>query len=281
MKKFGLSTIRIRSLDVIFCLSFITFAAVSTCAQAVVIVDAPTVTPQAAIISTLVYNGNTSASSITGQSTLTTGGVSATATGAVQPSPNETASASVVGGGSSSASSTVEYYFGVNGISPVPTGTTVNVVITASGSVTLPLASINSAQLYFGTPTGTSLLASACGPSGGNSCSASSLANQLSFSIATPETLVVGQQYGLTLDLFVNANTLGGPGSDIQSGNIDPVISFENLSDAGLYDLVFSPGTGNISAVPEPSTWAMMILGFAGVGFVAYRQKAKPTLLAA
>jgi hypothetical protein len=28
-----------------------------------------------------------------------------------------------------------------------------------------------------------------------------------------------------------------------------------------------------ISAVPEPSTWAMMILGFLGVGFVAYRRK--------
>jgi WD40 repeat protein len=31
----------------------------------------------------------------------------------------------------------------------------------------------------------------------------------------------------------------------------------------------------NISAVPEPSTWAMMILGFAGVGFMAYRRKSK------
>ena len=28
-----------------------------------------------------------------------------------------------------------------------------------------------------------------------------------------------------------------------------------------------------VSAVPEPSTWAMMILGFAGVGFVAYRRR--------
>jgi hypothetical protein len=26
-------------------------------------------------------------------------------------------------------------------------------------------------------------------------------------------------------------------------------------------------------AVPEPSTWAMMILGFAGIGFVTYRRK--------
>jgi PEP-CTERM motif len=31
--------------------------------------------------------------------------------------------------------------------------------------------------------------------------------------------------------------------------------------------------TANISAVPEPSTWAMMILGFAGVGYLAYRRR--------
>jgi hypothetical protein len=28
-----------------------------------------------------------------------------------------------------------------------------------------------------------------------------------------------------------------------------------------------------VAAVPEPSTWAMMLLGFAGVGFAAYRKK--------
>lgn len=28
-----------------------------------------------------------------------------------------------------------------------------------------------------------------------------------------------------------------------------------------------------VAAVPEPSTWAMMVLGFAGVGFMAYRRK--------
>jgi outer membrane lipase/esterase len=35
------------------------------------------------------------------------------------------------------------------------------------------------------------------------------------------------------------------------------------------------------AAVPEPSTWAMMILGFAGVGFMAYRRKSKLALMAA
>ena len=36
-----------------------------------------------------------------------------------------------------------------------------------------------------------------------------------------------------------------------------------------------------VSAVPEPSTWAMMILGFAGVGFLAYRRGRKQQALAA
>jgi hypothetical protein len=31
-----------------------------------------------------------------------------------------------------------------------------------------------------------------------------------------------------------------------------------------------------VTAVPEPSTWAMLVLGFAGIGFVAYRRKSKP-----
>ena len=34
-------------------------------------------------------------------------------------------------------------------------------------------------------------------------------------------------------------------------------------------------GTGIASAVPEPATWAMLVLGFIGVGFVAYRGKRK------
>ena len=30
---------------------------------------------------------------------------------------------------------------------------------------------------------------------------------------------------------------------------------------------------GNVGAVPEPSTWAMMIIGFAGVGYMTYRRR--------
>lgn len=41
------------------------------------------------------------------------------------------------------------------------------------------------------------------------------------------------------------------------------------------------PGCGGtVGGVPEPSTWAMLILGFAGIGFVAYRRRSKTILMA-
>jgi hypothetical protein len=45
----------------------------------------------------------------------------------------------------------------------------------------------------------------------------------------------------------------------------------------GTYTAVFDIA----AAVPEPSTWAMMILGFAGIGFMAYRRKLKATMTVA
>jgi hypothetical protein len=33
-----------------------------------------------------------------------------------------------------------------------------------------------------------------------------------------------------------------------------------------------------VPTVPEPSTWAMMILGFAGVGFMTYRRSRKSAM---
>jgi hypothetical protein len=65
---------------------------------------------------------------------------------------------------------------------------------------------------------------------------------------------------------------------------------------AGIDELTFSTSTGNnyenllltnfvvnetVGAVPELSTWAMLIVGFAGVGFMAYRRKNQATLQAA
>jgi hypothetical protein len=42
-------------------------------------------------------------------------------------------------------------------------------------------------------------------------------------------------------------------------------------------------GSGNIilaDAVPEPSTWAMMILGFCGLGYLAYRRRSSTLRIA-
>jgi hypothetical protein len=45
---------------------------------------------------------------------------------------------------------------------------------------------------------------------------------------------------------------------------------------ADLYAEVTSDTSGTIGGVPEPSTWAMMILGFSGIGFMAYRRRTQP-----
>jgi PEP-CTERM motif-containing protein len=34
----------------------------------------------------------------------------------------------------------------------------------------------------------------------------------------------------------------------------------------------FFANGGTIASVPEPSTWAMMLIGFAGIGFAGYRR---------
>jgi hypothetical protein len=61
------------------------------------------------------------------------------------------------------------------------------------------------------------------------------------------------------------------------SGN-SGVIAFDdggNPADADYDDLVVR---FTVSAVPEPATWAMMVLGFAGIGFLTYRRKSKLAL---
>ncbi|MGC2784647.1 MAG: PEP-CTERM sorting domain-containing protein [Roseiarcus sp.] len=80
----------------------------------------------------------------------------------------------------------------------------------------------------------------------------------------------------------------------IQENNAEPGGSWgaETTSTAPAGQLaaqfdVLSPGAWTVmpeqlafnltySAVPEPSTWAMLLLGFAGLGFLGYRQARKP-----
>jgi hypothetical protein len=55
------------------------------------------------------------------------------------------------------------------------------------------------------------------------------------------------------------------------SAAVDPTFMIDpGFADASQYQIVFSPGVS--SAVPESGTWAMMLIGFAGLGYAAFRQ---------
>ncbi len=71
--------------------------------------------------------------------------------------------------------------------------------------------------------------------------------------------------YFIQLDLLFEPTTSGVQ----NSGFIDP--TFSSRAPGGQF--LFSPGVfAATSAIPEPSTWAMMILGFAGIGVMAFRR---------
>jgi PEP-CTERM motif len=82
-------------------------------------------------------------------------------------------------------------------------------------------------------------------------------------SVTGPDLVAVGS----ALSPPVNGNTPTLP-NDNQwfniSDNLQPIRFFTATSS-------FDPAFSFDMAVPEPSTWAMMLLGFAGLGFAGYR----------
>jgi PEP-CTERM motif len=100
---------------------------------------------------------------------------------------------------------------------------------------------------------------SGCGGSGANGVSATSASrssdgNLISFSFGGD---LIGGTHSANLQLLTNAPSFADP--------------FATLEDDGIfYSIpVATP------AVPEPSTWALMLLGFAGLGFAGYRRALK------
>jgi hypothetical protein len=100
-------------------------------------------------------------------------------------------------------------------------------------------------------------------------------------------------------ELGGQANLCGPDGCGVgSSGHVDGAIDFSNTLTFALSGSVFNLPSGyavnsmeaNIvdnlfvggaRGVPEPSTWAMMLLGFAGLGFAAFRRRKKRKLAAA
>src|SRR4029077_18136564 len=84
------------------------------------------------------------------------------------------------------------------------------------------------------------------------------------------------------IDLF-DVNHTALLNVDSQSGNnISPFVSGRSVSmtekavlefNAGGSGIGFSQGMQQVAAVPEPATWAMMLLGLAGVGLFGLRRR--------
>ena len=100
-------------------------------------------------------------------------------------------------------------------------------------------------------------------------------ANQATSSVANGSNNTPGSnQPNFFISFYNSSNQLGQWGS----GN-SGIIAFDDGGagpDKDFDDLIVK--FQYVAAVPEPSTWAMMLLGFAGVGFFAYRRKQKPAL---
>jgi hypothetical protein len=98
----------------------------------------------------------------------------------------------------------------------------------------------------------------------------------------TDSNIAFGQVQGTSggsIDISMTESTtglaIGAPILAVFNGNpnagtyqINPFNQGGTLA-SGSYTI----GAPFLAAVPEPSTWAMMILGFFGVGFLAYRRK--------
>jgi hypothetical protein len=77
----------------------------------------------------------------------------------------------------------------------------------------------------------------------------------------------------IVVQLDANAQVISpAAGFSSASAYLDPYFSIDpSNADASAYAILVSPGIGNAPATPEPSTWAMMLLGFAGLGWAGYR----------
>jgi hypothetical protein len=85
-----------------------------------------------------------------------------------------------------------------------------------------------------------------------------------------------------TISAAITGTVSGNTGSlHINFADVPQVYTFNggtfslilNDIDVGVGSSSNVSGLFTVTAVPEPSTWAMIILGFLGVGFAAYRRK--------
>jgi hypothetical protein len=139
-----------------------------------------------------------------------------------------------------------------------PANTTVPVTITANGL----------AQSVGGALLGDSL--SISGP-GLTTISKSLSVDGKSWYLSQKDSFQTNVIYTIVMEVQgVAEPSFGSQSYDV---SIDPHFAIGPGYDQ--YSLVFSPTILNVSPVPEPSTWAMMIVGFLGLSWMACRRKSR------
>ena len=84
--------------------------------------------------------------------------------------------------------------------------------------------------------------------------------------------------FGLDTSGFANVTDACGA---VAGANCNTYEFWDGIHPTAAAHMAIADAFVAVATVPEPSTWAMMILGFAGIGFMAYRRKSKPALMAA
>jgi len=108
-----------------------------------------------------------------------------------------------------------------------------------------------------------------------------SLASTFTSNTITNASVVLSSYYSTANALFggtlLQSSSFSGTGT---FAGVNPLTLNLPFSETVRYDLTFGPGSGNFNgtanltmvAVPEPTTWAMMMLGFVGLGYTVRRR---------
>lgn len=106
---------------------------------------------------------------------------------------------------------------------------------------------------------------------------------QALFGLVSGGTFFMGSSTNGEMWAVYGSNTAGTVGSLLTSGSNEASHGLPAFGTYKYYDFVATNGNvllGGLSltrAVPEPATWALMLLGFGGIGF-AMRRRTRPAL---